>query len=335
MRPAGSARMRRLLLAGPVVAAVACMAISYPTAAEEESESALTNWGRHHAGQSFPEYVTGDECLFCHRKKVGPAWSSNVHQRTLRRMGSGNRLSEQLKNKTGEQADFLLGSSRHTRFLRRSQQYGKLDLLTSVYGDEHGLLRETKRATWDPEKFAKRCAGCHSTAVDAETNSFAATSLDCFTCHGDVGLLHANDASHVFLSKTNRKPRQVISTCGQCHLRGGQSRSTSRPWPNTFIAGDNLFHDFDVDLSDQAIQRLPAIEQHIFLNCREVGTGRETAHTCISCHEVHGQSSEKHTGLEAAGICLTCHVPDTGHSELREDVRSSNLLEKHSQTCEY
>ena len=28
-------------------------------------------WGSDHVGRPLPEYVTGEECLFCHRKDVG------------------------------------------------------------------------------------------------------------------------------------------------------------------------------------------------------------------------------------------------------------------------
>ena len=32
--------------------------------------------------------------------------------------------------------------------------------------------------TWQPDVFAKRCAGCHTTAVDPKTNAFSAFALD-------------------------------------------------------------------------------------------------------------------------------------------------------------
>src|SRR5688572_12717331 len=41
-------------------------------------------WGGDHVGKAVPEYVTGDECLFCHRKDVGHSWGKNRHQLTLR-----------------------------------------------------------------------------------------------------------------------------------------------------------------------------------------------------------------------------------------------------------
>src|SRR4051812_3905768 len=43
-----------------------------------------TAWGSDHAGQDIPEYVTGEQCLFCHREKIGPSWAKNRHSLTIR-----------------------------------------------------------------------------------------------------------------------------------------------------------------------------------------------------------------------------------------------------------
>src|SRR5207253_2825397 len=43
-------------------------------------------WGSDHAGKAVPESITGDECLFCHRLKIGPGWPQNRHQSTIRRI---------------------------------------------------------------------------------------------------------------------------------------------------------------------------------------------------------------------------------------------------------
>src|SRR5215475_13364922 len=41
-------------------------------------------WGSDHVGKPVPEYTTGDECLFCHREKVGAGWGANRHNLTIR-----------------------------------------------------------------------------------------------------------------------------------------------------------------------------------------------------------------------------------------------------------
>jgi hypothetical protein len=41
-------------------------------------------WGTDHVGKPIPEFVHGDECLFCHRNDIGPGWQKNAHGLDLR-----------------------------------------------------------------------------------------------------------------------------------------------------------------------------------------------------------------------------------------------------------
>jgi hypothetical protein len=240
---------------------------------------------------------------------------------------------------------YLLGTHRITRFLKKSQDYGKLDLLTATFippvpakdqtKPTPGKLQHAEKPHWDDTTFANRCAGCHATAVTTKTRAFSALSLDCFTCHGDVPLEHTKDVSRVLLSSKNREPRQIVSTCGQCHLRGGKSKSTGLPYPNTFVAGDNLFRDFEVDFSDKALESQPAIDQHIWLSAREtVVAGRKDMH-CVTCHSVHGKSTEKHAALKSEAICALCHVPGTDNSQIHDGLLPAARRIEHSRVCDY
>jgi hypothetical protein len=228
-----------------------------------------------------------------------------------------------------------------TRFLRRSKQYGKLELLSAKYvpdqfeNKQAGNLTESDAIDWDTSAFADRCAGCHTTAVDAQSRTFSTISLDCVTCHGVVELGHEKDVSQVFLSSKNREPRQVVSICGQCHLRGGESKSSGLPYANTFVAGDNLFRDFEVQLGDRSIADMPTIEQHIFLNTRDVVLHNRTSVTCISCHDIHGDDSEMHQQFNDAAICASCHKPDSDNSELLDSLTIESKLRASNQTCDY
>lgn len=324
---------------------VGASVISIDAADKKQESHNPAAWGNDHVGQSFPEYVTGDECLFCHRRKIGPAWQANAHQRTMRPPSTDDpavsALSRMADGETRvSETQFVLGSRRLTRFLKRSEEYGKLDLLTALYRSDHskkavgGELKNTTSVHWDTETFANRCAGCHTTAADSTTGAFAATSLDCFVCHGDVDLAHTNDPGKVFLSTKNRDPRQVTSTCGQCHLRGGRSKSSGRPWPATFVAGDNLFRDFDVDLTGDHIDSMPRMERHIYQNARDVAISGQSNITCLNCHDVHKQSSEKHAELVESQICVTCHLSDDSGGGLHPDLEESKL-KNHSAVCDY
>ena len=272
-------------------------------------------WGGDHVGKPMPDYITGEECLFCHRD-VGATWGGNRHQLTMRPVDDRAGMPEG--------AQFLMGNKRATRVQKRSKSDGKLDMHT-VGGSPH----------WDTKIFSDRCAGCHATAVDSEARAFAALSLDCFVCHGNVSLEHTKDTSRVLLSKTNRESHHIASTCGQCHLRGGRSKSTELPYPNHFVSGDNLFRDFQVDLSKEAVAALPAVEQHIYSNTRDVVMLGQTATTCLSCHDVHGGRTKKHQKLTTAVICSSCHVSGTDNEELKEALLPANRLRDHSRVCDY
>jgi hypothetical protein len=247
----------------------------------------------------------------------------------------------QIKPSLKDEVQFLMGNSRAVRFLKRSTAYGKLDLLSAMYvpsSDEparDGAIKQSDSAHWDERTFAHECAGCHATAVDTETLAFSATSIDCFACHGSVDLAHTKEPKIALLSKQNQPPKVVISICGQCHLRGGQSDSLGLPYANTFVAGDNLLRDFRVDLSPEAIRKLPPRDRHIFENTRDVVVSGRTETTCLSCHDVHAQSTDKHQALNDTQSCSTCHLPGSGNTELRKTFIDSRGPSAHNPVCKY
>jgi predicted CXXCH cytochrome family protein len=305
-------------------------------AADEAKTIEPAAWGSDHVGQPLPEYVTGDECLFCHRDEA--KWSSNRHQLTLRLADTEPPLIDLLRSTKdleplAKEVELLLGGPRAVRFLKKSREYGKLDLLSvKAVPARDGNAAHVEHADsphWDPKTFGTSCAGCHTTAVDPATHAFSALSLDCYACHGHADLAHSDDPSLMLLSKKrNDPPRVVISICGQCHLRGGKSQSAGLPYPNNFVAGDNLFRDFAVDFSNEHLANLNPADRHVYENARDVVIRGQERVTCLSCHNVHQQSSAKHIRVRNAAICTNCHNPAGPKSA----VKRYNI---HSATCAY
>ena len=273
-----------------------------------------------------PDFVHGDECLFCHRNNIGPGWQKNAHGLTIRQSEDAPELVALLPDDIG--ATHTLGSRKHIRYLRKNG-YGKFDIST-IRAD---LGKDGKVEHWDgaakPEwqkgKFENRCAGCHTTAVDAETKTFREVGIDCYTCHGVVDLNHSGDVSLIFLSKKRRSDVLAItSTCAQCHLRGGRSRSTGLPYPNNFVAGDNLLKDLEVDWATAAAN--PG-DGHVWMNVRDVVVnGGETS--CLSCHRLHANSTDKHRRVLTGPICLECH-------NAQGPKTAAKTYKVHSELCEY
>ena len=259
-----------------------------------------------HVNQPVPQYVTGDECLFCHRVKVADTWQKNPHSRTVH---PGDESGA-----TPANSAFILGARLPQRGLRQDG-YGKFDLL-SIDGK-----------TWDKQAFELRCAGCHPTAVDPRTHTFSTSSLDCYTCHGVAPENHPNDISLIWFSKKHSKdPRQIESICGQCHLRQGKAKSNGLPYPNNFEAGDDLFADFKVDFAGADDGNLNPADRHILRNARDVVLHSSDV-TCVSCHKIHDDTSAKHRLVLSGPICLDCHNAEGPKKAVKKYTVHSDLCE--------
>jgi predicted CXXCH cytochrome family protein len=294
-------------------------------------------WGNDHVGQGVPRYMESGECLFCHRNEVGGTWQTNKHNRTIRDAQAGEPAMQALRAnaKTRHLADevqFILGDTRAQKFLKRSADYGKVDLLSAGASFGRGSrarLEATDKPHWDSETFATECAGCHTTAVDPKTHAFATVSLDCFTCHGDAPEGHTDDASLILLAnKRKDSPRVVTSICASCHVRSGKSKASGLPYPTNFVAGDNLFKDFEVDWRVADDPQLNPADRHVMDNVRDVVVYGAESMTCLSCHDVHSGSSKKHLKLPVVRYCQHCH--DAG-----DPIKGHKNYQVHSERCRY
>jgi len=273
-------------------------------------------WGSNHVGKEMPEFVHGDECLFCHRNDIGPGWQRNAHGLTLRQAEDAPELVELLRSEQSlagvlPEVQYVLGSRHRVRFLKK-EGYGKLALLGAQAALAPGRKLERwlglDRPVWDREVFGEGCAGCHASGVDSKARTFALIGLDCFTCHGVVPLEHSNDTSLVWLSKKRRRDaRALTSICAQCHVRAGaKSRASGLPYANNFVPGDNLFQDYEVDFSKADDGSVNPGDRHVLRSARDVALYGSEETTCLTCHQVHAGTSRHRSALRAP-ICLDCH----------------------------
>jgi hypothetical protein len=322
-------------LALVAAALLAAIATSAPPAQKKSLDPAA--WGGDHVGQGVPQYTESGECLFCHRAEVGRSWQTNKHNRTLRRVEADEpalaALRENPATKTfADEVEFLLGDTRAQRFLKSAQAYGKADLLTVVarFGrSRRARLEATDNPRWEGETFARECAGCHTTAVDPQSHAFSAPYIDCFACHGEPPAEHANDASLAYLAKTRKDSAALVtSICASCHVRFGKSKSSGLPYPNNFVAGDNLFKDFEVDWTMADDPALNPADRHVIDNVREVVLYGNESTTCLTCHDVHTESSAKHRDLPVVDYCHHCH-------DKTDPIKGHKTYEVHSARCRH
>jgi hypothetical protein len=344
-------RLRRLSQLAPSVllALVACaflmILLGRPNGVRSISAAPPTDgerldpaaWGGDHVGGEVPQYMESGECLFCHRDQVGGTWQTNKHNRTIRDADPNEpamqALAADAKTKAiAGEAQLLMGDTRAQRFLKRSAAYGKADLLSVVATLGRGRrarLEKTDEARWDTETFATSCAGCHTTAVDPKTHAFATVAIDCFACHGDAPEAHTEDAKLISLAKGRQdSPAVVASICGSCHIRFGRSKSSGLPYPTNFVAGDNLFKDFEVDWKALDDPKLNPADAHVLENLRDVVLLGKESTTCLTCHDVHTGSSKKHRVLPVVESCQRCHPAG-------EPIKSHKTYQVHSERCQY
>jgi hypothetical protein len=256
----------------PTLAALVLVAVAGTGAAQDQ-------------GATPVEYPTGDSCLFCHRNDIGSSWLDNSHAWTIRPAGEPPQTGA-----LPPDATHVIGRD-HYRALKQAG-YGKFALLSPGGG------------TWQSNVFEKQCVGCHTTAVDPATGQFSSIGLDCYSCHGNVPEDHATKKGTALLSKTRKADaKEVMSICGSCHLRGGHSRATGQPFPRAYVAADDLFRDFQVDLRLDQKAELDADDTHVYVKAR--AALESGAKTCVECRKVHGPPEEKDSARKQ--FSETCH----------------------------
>lgn len=327
----------RAALVWAILALVGPLTLRVPLLAGDEPPRQLdpAAWGTDHVEKPVPDYVTGDQCLFCHRMKIGATWSTNRHNLTLREWDPQSAAAAALRespwaDRLGE-IQFVMGDRRRQRFLRSAQAYGKLELLSAEWSptldQEPGRLLAGESVHWDVNRFADACAGCHATAVNPQEKSFSSLSLDCYVCHGNVPAEHPNQPDLALFSPARKEAARVVtSICAQCHVRTGKSKSTGRPYATNFVAGDNLFRDFAVDFSDEALAGLSTADRHVVENVRDVVVSGDERLTCLTCHDVHDGTTDRHTRLAGSEFCGHCH-------ETLGQAWGLKPVSNHSPTC--
>lgn len=306
----------------------------------DDSPEDPTAWGTDHVSEAVPNYGSGTECLFCHRDFVAPRWINNPHNKTMRTPEAMEpsmvALAEaKLDALKPSDVEILLGDGDNVRFLKKLPEYGKAAISSVAFEQQpntkpRDCLLGTDKPVWDEKLFAEKCAGCHATGIDTETASMSATSLECYVCHGLTDIEHSVPENFALLSgKQPIDARVEISICGQCHLRGGKSKTTKRPYPTNFVAGDNLLRDFQVEFSEPVLETMDVIDRHVFVNARDVLIRGQGTLTCTSCHQIHTNSSQKHAELDEVEYCAICHKPGGDFSKVELPGKRSNT------TCGY
>ena len=119
-------RLRRLQqssLTAFALAALSSLALSSGVETSAQDLEHPAAWGDTHVGDPLPDYPEGKDCLFCHRRDIGPSWPSNPHQLSVRSVEADSPALKGARERflaAGLALDVqaVLGGDRVMRFLR-------------------------------------------------------------------------------------------------------------------------------------------------------------------------------------------------------------------------
>src|SRR5215470_18345016 len=136
-----------------------------PSPSETQTRLNPAAWGGNHVGKPVPDYVHGDECLFCHRNDIGPTWQKNAHGVTVRQREDAPELAKTLESlpdlaEVAKQVEYFLGSRHRARLLKK-EGYGKFSMFNAqaalgANGQTEkapAKLIDHEKLEWDKEKF--------------------------------------------------------------------------------------------------------------------------------------------------------------------------------------
>ena len=95
---------------------------------------------------------------------------------------------------------------------------------------------------------------------------------------------------------TRAIPNRLFPSAASAICAAGKSKASGLPYPDNFVAGDNLFEDFQVDFAQVDDVNLNPGDRHILRNARDVVLNGSDV-TCISCHKIH----DRHIGPTSPG----------------------------------
>ena len=279
-------------------------------------------------------YVGSPSCEGCHQD-ISDAWQSSQHTKMMRRVEEPGVVVADLEYEgvterfSIDEIVWAIGGKWEQQFMGEDAE-GE----TLLPGAWMNLSEEWQFKGWDGWQVPiprKRCHGCHTVGLDAETGSFVETNIGCESCHGAASW-------HVATWGLGRITSTVDSdVCGQCHVRG-KDLTGEFFFPVGFRPGDRVADHLKPLLpssgqtSSQWWGNGHARDRHqefiawsqgghssSLASLRDGYDGRfgPATDACLDCHGAEAILQPwRKVSLEAAREPITCSVCHNVHGEL-------------------
>jgi Cytochrome c554 and c-prime len=288
------------------------------------------------------DYIGSEVCKSCHLEHF-ESWRNTLHSRTLQDVSNiqnvlvANINPETIRNDLEkqekppkipvkdiyipklEEIKYIFGVQWKQGFL--VEKNGVLYVAPIQYDAWAGNWYNYHEEDWDKRPWITHCAGCHTTGVNMEKNTFLEPRVGCEACHGP-GSHHAAypEASvfkkHLTIVNPIHLPASFRSQiCGACHSRGKPTNGKGIVWPTEYRPGQALglfFKTTPIVPGDpkEAYADKFSIGHHQQYNDWKQSVHAREGVTCLSCHFVH-QLGMPPTQFQTKGAgsqqCLMCH----------------------------
>lgn len=287
------------------------------------------------------EYVGARRCSTCH-DDIAERHATGAHQLALVEAKDATILGdfaqgEDVRMVTFEEGEdprpfdaddieYVIGSGRHVQRYLYKVRRNEFAVLPAEWNVDEGVWQPYRPAeSWpDPAyDFNTNCAGCHTTAFDADDGKWEEDGVTCEGCHGP-GSIHRElagdlpdeptdaDLEPVRTSIVNTPDAQI---CGACHSQGTEPEN-GLPFPVAYRPGGALLSDTTFALvapDDTAHWRASGhgASQNMAFN-EWMASGHATAldtmkaspdsdDSCLTCHSADATWREAQAASVAAG----------------------------------
>lgn len=277
-------------------------------------------------------YVGSEKCAACHQSYYD-SWKDSPHNKMIRPVvlaGAGKTIladfSKPDPNRPFELKDvkWVIGHRWKQRFIgvvngeevvfpaqwsiqeRKWQAYtGKSDWWYPQHPD------------WKTRSNFKLCAGCHSTGVDAKSQSWTELNITCESCHGP-GKAHAQKPiKENVVNPARLSTERSLDVCLSCHQAGKPSTSAEYAWAVGYQPGKTLtdfWRGFEPEPGKQTAEfwaNGTAHKNRVQGNTYTHSVMHARGLQCSNCHDAHGSRQTSMTIKSAStnALCGSCHGP--------------------------
>jgi predicted CXXCH cytochrome family protein len=169
---------------------------------------------------------------------------------------------------------------------------------------------------WKTRSNFKLCAGCHSTGVDAVSETSVEQNIACESCHGP-GKAHSDKPEIANIVNPARLPvERSIEVCLSCH-QSGRPNGEVYAWAVGYQPGKKLaeyWHGSEPQPGKQTAEfwsdgtaHKNRVQGNTFTHSVMHGAGIQ----CSNCHDAHGSRYLSMTikSADTNALCLSCHGP--------------------------